>query len=70
MSDEPHASELPGDWAYALTSQGCQVGSLNRLVDDLYEGGAHVLPDRRNVFRAFHLTRLCLLYTSPSPRDS
>ena len=58
MIDEPDASELPGGWADALTSRGCPVGSLDRLVDDLYEGDADVLPDRRNVFRAFHLTRL------------
>ncbi len=58
MFAELDASELPGDWARALTAQGCQVDSLNRLVDDLYEGGPHVLPDRMSVFRAFHLTRL------------
>lgn len=58
MTAEPDASELPRDWADALTAQGCRVGSLNRLVDDLYEGGAPVLPDRMKVFRAFHLTRL------------
>jgi len=27
-------------------------------VDDLYKDGAHVLPERMNVFRAFHLTPL------------
>lgn len=75
MSDELDASELPGDWAAALTVQGCQVGSLHRLVDDLYEGGAHVLPDRVNVFRAFHLTRLqdvrvVILGQDPYPKRS
>ena len=58
MIDEPDASELPEDWADALAAQGCDVGSLNRLVGDLYKDGALVLPDRVNVFRAFHLTRL------------
>lgn len=58
MTDEPDASALPEDWANALTARGYQADSLNRLVDDLYDSGAHVLPERTNVFRAFHLTRL------------
>ena len=57
MVHEPDASELPEDWADALTSQGCEVGS---------QTASSTISTRRRpcasrpeeCVPAFHLTRL------------
>lgn len=53
------AAALPADWAQALDRRGYDPGALARLVADVYERAtAPVVPERSDIFRAFHLTPL------------
>jgi uracil-DNA glycosylase len=58
MTTHLDASKLPQDWARALKQRGCDLNELEKLVTDLYKNSPSVLPERANVFRAFHLTKL------------
>ncbi|GAA2470888.1 uracil-DNA glycosylase [Terrabacter carboxydivorans] len=59
MTARPDASELPEDWASALAKRGLDREAVVALVADTYgHSPAAVHPDRSDVFRAFHLTRL------------
>jgi uracil-DNA glycosylase len=57
MTKGVNAAELPDHWASALDRHGYDPHAA-RLVVELYEQGSSVRPQRQDVFRAFHLTRL------------
>lgn len=59
MTVELDASTLPEDWAAALAKRGCDQNDLGTLIADIYDNNpVPVFPDRSDLFRAFHLTRL------------
>ena len=67
------ASELPDTSAGALHERGCGPNVARSLVTDTYEqSSTNVRPQRRDVFRAFHLTpledvRVVILGQDPYP---
>lgn len=58
MTNGVNAAELPDHWAGALERHGYDPDAARALVAELYEQGLSVRPQRHDVFRAFHLTRL------------
>lgn len=73
-SIEVDASRLPEDWAAALAARGCDDRETNTLVAAAYDSSAPVFPERVDIFRAFHLTRLdevrvVILGQDPYPRS-
>ena len=75
MTTDMDASTLPEDWADALADWGYNPSELTALVADVYGRSAAVYPPRRDVFRAFHLTRLddvraVVLGQDPYPRPN
>lgn len=68
------ASKLPQEWADALAKRGCDQDELAALVADIYDKSpVPMYPDRSDVFRAFHLTKLedvrvVILGQDPYPR--
>jgi uracil-DNA glycosylase len=60
VSVEADASQLPEDWAQAMGRRNYDVAGVHALVADIYDGNraGSVLPQRPDVFRAFHLTKL------------
>lgn len=74
MAAQIDASTLPKDWAQALATRGIDRDHLDTLVTDIYDTGpATTFPDRRDLFRAFHRTKLedvraVILGQDPYPR--
>src|SRR5450759_1800794 len=74
MTAELDASKLPEHWAEALAKRGCDQDDLGTLVADIYDKSpVTVFPERSDLFRAFHLTRLedcraVILGQDPYPR--
>ena len=62
--------DLPHDRAFAFTNEGWRRADLHQVWDRNWFPRRH--PDEQDPSNnfAFHMARTCLLYTSPSPRDS
>jgi uracil-DNA glycosylase len=76
VATEADASQLPTDWADALGGRNFEVAGVHALVAHLYDENrrGEVLPQRTDVFRAFHLTnlnmvRVVILGQDPYPKS-